>query len=89
MIQNTDIHQQAIIDEKIDRYLSNQMSLQEEREFEEELRTNAELRNRARFIAQTIKALRRGEDKNEGTSQESNYRMVARNPLAKKKSQKS
>lgn len=89
MIQNTDIHHQAIIDEKIDRYLSNQMSLKEEREFEDELRTNAVLRNRARFIAQTIKALRIGEDKNEDISQESNYRMVARNPLAKKKSQKS
>ena len=48
--------QSAKQDERIDSYLRGQMSQEEERLFENDLRTDAELRSRARFIAKTIKA---------------------------------
>ena len=71
-------------DERIDSYLRGQMSKEEEIRFENDLRVNAELRSRARFIAKTIKAMREADEeglvslpKSEG------FRMVAGNPNAK------
>lgn len=73
---------QIMQDEQIERYLQNQMSAHEERLFEASLREDAVLRKRARFVAQTIKALRKVDQ--EETTMELEHRMVAKNPLAKK-----
>lgn len=72
-------------DELIERYLQNQMNADEETEFESRLRTDAVLRSRARFVAQTIKAMKSAEEKDLSISLSTEYRRVARNPLAKPK----
>lgn len=72
-------------DELIDRYLKNQMDPSEEAEFESRLRTDEELRNRARFIAQAIKAMKNAEDGRLTITPTSGFRRVAKNPLAKPK----
>ncbi len=84
MAQILDLHSQEVMDAMIDRYLRNQMTAEEETEFEVALRTDTALRERARFIAQTIKAMKEAE---EGMMPVNNsgYRMVAKNPLANKK----
>lgn len=79
MGQIIDIKKAAAQDEQIDRYLRNQMTGTEEQAFEASLRADASLRSRARFVAQTIKALRDTEESLQSTSES---RMVARNPLA-------
>lgn len=72
-------------DEMIDRYLMNQMTASEEAEFESLLRTDVELRCRARFVAQTIKAMKEAEDEGLMTSPTASSRLVARKPLARNK----
>lgn len=73
-------------DRMIDRYLKNQMTPDEEAEFEASLKSDAELRNRARFVALTIKAMKNA-DAEEGPSiaPTSGFRRVAKNPLVKPK----
>lgn len=92
MGQKTDINLQPIMqDERIDSYLRGQMSKEEEIRFENDLRTDAELRSRARFIAKTIKALQRTENKEEGMMslpKSEGSRMVAQKPNAKGKNKK-
>lgn len=73
-------------DEMIDRYLKNQMTTDEETEFEALLKSDAELRSRARFVALTIKAMKQA-DNEEGLmiAPASGFRRVAKNPLVKPK----
>ena len=81
---------QTTQDERIDTYLRGQMSKEEEIRFENDLRVDVGLRSRARFIAKTIKALKKAEAE-EGMMtlpQFDGFRMVARNPNAKGKNKK-
>lgn len=74
-------------DERIDNYLRGRMSKEDEAVFENDLRSDADLRSRARFVAQTIKAMRRAEE-DEGLMslpRSEGYRMAAKNPNAKGK----
>ena len=73
-------------EERIDCYLRGKMSKEEEILFENDLRVDAGLRSRARFIAKTIKAMKKAEVE-EGMMtlpQPEGFRMVARNPTTKK-----
>ena len=75
-------------DERIDTYLRGQMSKEEEILFENDLRVDAELRSRARFIARTIKAMRTTEEEGlMSMPQSEGFRMVARNPNTNNKRQ--
>lgn len=88
MAQIIDINSQENQDNLIDRYLRNQMSAEEEAEFESSLRTDAALRNRARHIAQTIKALKSADEEQSSDEANYGYKMIAKNPLAKTKKEK-
>ncbi len=74
-------------DERIDSYLRGQMNKEEEILFENDLRTDAELRSRARFIAKTVKAMIRADNKGDmmPLPQSESFRMVAQNPTSKRK----
>lgn len=72
-------------DEMIDRYLQNKMTVVEEADFEMQLRTDAALRSRARFIAKTIKAMKSTTEEGLTIAPSTGYRMVAKNPWAKNK----
>ena len=81
---------QTTQDERIDTYLRGQMSKEEEIRFENDLRVDVGLRSRARFIAKTIKALKKAEAEEDMMTlpQPEGFRMVARNPNAKGKNKK-
>lgn len=82
MEQIINIQHQAAQDELIDRYLRNLMTKEEEKAFEASLLTDATLRSRARFIAQTIRAMKEADAQEEETLTATDCRMVARNPMA-------
>jgi len=74
----------------IDRYLKKQMTPDEERIFEQDLKTDPNLRARARFIAQTIKAMKQMSE-SEGmmsVGQAGKYRLVAGNRARSSKKEK-
>lgn len=54
----TDSMLQEAQDLRIDRYLHKQMTADEASVFEQDLRTDLNLRQRARFVAQTVKSLK-------------------------------
>lgn len=58
MVQMTDSMLQEAQDLRIDRYLHKQMTADEATAFEQDLRTDLNLRQRARFVAQTVKSLK-------------------------------
>lgn len=73
-------------DERIDSYLRGKMSKEEEIRFENDLRVDAELRSRARFVAKTIKAMKVAEEEGlMSLPQSDGLRLVAKNPNAKRK----
>lgn len=78
-------HNQLAQDELIDRYLLNQMTADEEAEFETLLRKDAELRSRARFIAQTVKAMKNADKEGLTIAPNAGMHRVAKNPLARAK----
>ena len=89
MGQIIDMNLQLGQDERIDSYL--QMSKEEEILFENDLRVDAVLRRRARFIAKAIKTMKKAETKEEGLMslpQTVGFRMVARKPNTKGKNKK-
>lgn len=65
MGQIIDMQQQTEQDELIQRYLTKRMSAAEVAEFEEKIRTDVQFKRHARFVAQTIKALREMEKEEE------------------------
>lgn len=81
---------QTMQDERIDTYLRGQMSKEEEIRFENDLRVDVGLRSRARFIAKTIKALKKADAEEDMMTlpQPEGFRMVARNPNTKGKNKK-
>lgn len=83
MAEIIDIRKQTLQDERIDRYLLRQMSETEEVAFEQELKRDAMLRQRARLIARTVKAMKTADQ--EDVVPTASHRMVARNPLIKPK----
>lgn len=83
MAEIIDIRKQTLQDERIDRYLLRQMSETEEVAFEQELKRDATLRQRARLIARTVKAMKTADQ--EDVVPAASHRMVARNPLIKPK----
>lgn len=83
MAEIIDIRKQTLQDERIDRYLLRQMSATEEVAFEQELKRDAMLRQRARLIARTVKAMKTADQ--EDVVPTASHRMVARNPLIKPK----
>lgn len=88
MGQIIDMQLQAKQDEQIDRYLRNEMTADEVASFEAALKRDASLRSRARFVAQTVKALQQIDERGEALTPSAGFRMVARNPLASKKPKK-
>ena len=91
MGQIIDMNLQLEQDERIDSYLRGQMSKEEEILFENDLRGDAVLRRRARFIAKAIKTMKKAETKEEGLMslpQTVGFRMVARKPNTKGKNKK-
>lgn len=54
----TDSKLQEAQDLRIDRYLHKQMTADEATAFEQDLRTDLNLRQRARFVAQMVKSLK-------------------------------
>ena len=91
MGQIIDMNLQLGQDERIDSYLRGQMSKEEEILFENDLRVDAVLRRRARFIAKAIKTMKKTETKEEGLMslpQTVGFRMVARKPNTKGKNKK-
>lgn len=90
MSQIIDMNLQTSQDERIDTYLRGQMSKEEEIRFENDLRVDVGLRSRARFIAKTIKALKKAEAEEDMMTlpQPEGFRMVARNPNTKGKNKK-
>lgn len=54
----TDSMLQEAQDLRIDRYLHKQMTADEATAFEQDLRTDLSLRQRARFVAQMVKSLK-------------------------------
>jgi len=90
MGQIIDMNLQTSQDERIDTYLRGQMSKEEEIRFENDLRVDVGLRSRARFIAKTIKTLKKAEAEEDMMTlpQPEGFRMVARNPNMKGKNKK-
>lgn len=89
MGQIIDMNLQTRQDQRIDSYLRGQMSKEEVILFENDLREDAVLRNRARFIAKTIKAMKEAEEEGwMSLPQTDGFRKVARNPNAKGKNKK-
>lgn len=73
-------------DNRIDRYLKKQMTKEEETAFEQDLKTDQTLRERARFIAQTIKAMKAAEEEGMmNIGSQSGFKAAANNPFATKK----
>jgi len=76
-------------EERIDRYLKKQLSEEEVTAFEQDLKRDADLRKHARFIAQTLKALKTAE---EGGMMkivpQSGFKAAAKNPFTTKNKKK-